>query len=456
MAAAAATTTTGPAGATGPFSWALARLRREPLSPDLPTGDDLPIAQHIEQLCHRLNHQWRDRLLTPLVTIRLFVLQVLHGNTAITHLPHLAGLSFTSGSYTEARQRLPLQLLQCLMHQMAGWVDCATTTTTSSSSSLLLGQRVLLGDGSSASMPDTPPLRQRFGLPTHQRLGIGYPVARIMGLLDLATGLFIELLALPLFTHDLPNLIKLHRCLRPGDVLLGDRAFCSFAHFCLLNAGGCFGCFRLHQARKVPALGGGIQRWLKPKVPPPWMSVEQYESLPPLLDVRLVHYTIINRGYRTREVWLATTLLDEQQWPDERLINLYGRRWTIETCFAHLKTTLRMDVLKCKTVDGVLKELAVYLIVYNLIRLLMLKAAATTTQPAVAIDRLSFIDTARALAAMLLGLSSGRQKLLINPRRPGRHEPRMIRRRPTQYDLLTQPRAAYREPAAASMRRRKR
>src|SRR2546421_13103681 len=93
----------------------LARLGREPLSPDL------PIAQRVDQLCQQLGHHWRDRLLTPLVTIRLFILQVLHGNTSITHLRHFAGFSFGSGSYTEARQRLPLQLLCCLLREMTAW-----------------------------------------------------------------------------------------------------------------------------------------------------------------------------------------------------------------------------------------------------------------------------------------------------------------------------------------------
>jgi hypothetical protein len=411
---------------------ALARLRREPLLPDL------PIANRVDQLCRQLGHRWRDRLLTPLVTIRLFILQVLHGNTSITHLRHLAGFDFSSGSYSEARQRLPLQLLRCLLREMTAWADC----TAHASLPPLLGQRVLVGDGSSASMPDTPPLRRRFGLPPGQKAGIGYPMARVMGLLDAATGLFVELLALPLFTHDLRGMIDLHRCLRPGDILLGDRAFCSFAHFCLLNARGVFGCFRLHQRRKD--LRPGTQRWRKPVERPKWISAAQYALLPAWIEVRLVHYSIAQRGYRTRHVWIATTLLDARCWSDEQIAHLYGQRWPIETCFNHLKTTLKMDVLKCQTVDGVLKELAVYLMVYNLVRLAMLKAAQ---RQQVAVARVSFIDAARCLAGCILGLPCLR-KLLINPSRPGRHEPRVIRRRKKEYDLMTKPRAAYRQSSA--------
>jgi hypothetical protein len=411
----------------------LARVRKDGL-------DNLPLAPLVEQLCGELGHRWRDRLLTPIVTVRLFVLQVLHGNTAITHLRHLSGLAFSPGSYCEARERLPLQLLQGLLRRMNGWADGVATAGLPP----LLGSRVLVVDGSSGSMPDEPDLRERFGLPSGQRVGVGYPMARIMGLLDAATGLFKELLALPLFTHDMRGAAALHPCLRHGDVLLGDRAFCSFAHFALLNARGVAGCFRLHQRRKAGS--SGVQRWKKPSKPPAWMTAEQYALLPATVAVRLVRYAVEVPGCRTTHVTIATTLLDERAWPDDRIAALYGQRWPIETCFNHLKTTLKMDVLKCHTVDGVLKELAVYLIVYNLVRLVMLKAAQ---QQGVAIDRVSFADAARALAAWAVGLVPV-TPLVVNPRRPGRHCPRVVRRRRKEYDLMTKPRAEYRQPSVGA------
>ena len=406
----------------------LARVRRGGL-------DDLPLAPLVEQLCGEVGHRWRDRLLTPVVTLRLFVLQVLHGNTAISHLRHLSGLAFSPGSYCEARDRLPLQLLQSLLRRMGEWADGVAAAGLPP----LLGVRVLVVDGSSASMPDAPGPRERFGLPSGQRVGIGYPMARIMGLLDAATGLFRELLALPLFTHDMRGAAALHPGLRHGDVLLGDRAFCSFAHFALLNARGVAGCFRLHQRRK--ATSSGAQRWKKPPKPPAWMTVGQYARLPATLAVRVVRYAVEVPGCRTTHVTIATTLLDERAWPDDRIAALYGQRWPIETCFNHLKTTLKMDVLKCKSVDGVLKELAAYLIVYNLVRLVMLKAAQ---QQGVAIDRVGFADAARALAAWAVGLAPV-VPLVVNPRRPGRHNPRVVRRRRKKYTLMTKPRADYRQ-----------
>jgi|KBSSwiStaDraftv2_1062776.scaffolds.fasta_scaffold333344_2 Transposase DDE domain. len=402
----------------------LARLRREPFA-------DLPIAQHLDQLCRDAKHVWRDTLLSPLVTLRLFVLQILHGNTAITHLRQLSGVGFAPASYCEARQRFPLGVLDALLGRM---VD--VTRQLAAPLCAAVAQRVLIVDGSSFSMSDTPTLREHFGLPPSTIAGVGYPVAKLMGLLDAASGLFVGMLALPLLVHDMRHVVRLHAVLRTGDILLADRALCSFAHVALLNAAGVFACFRLHQRRKTTRRRGR-ERWRREGKSPVWMTHEQWLTLPQSIDVRIVRYTIHARGRRTRHVALATTLLDERAWPDARLAALYGQRWEIETCFDHLKTTMRMNVLKCQSVQGVLKELAVYLLVYNLVRLAMLRHAhACGVEPA----RVSFIDALRWLCCRMAGLG-GVPALLINPYRPGRRDPRVIRRRLKEYNLMKRPRA---------------
>jgi hypothetical protein len=195
-------------------------------------------------------------------------------------------------------------------------------------------------------MCDTPALLDHFGQPAGQKPGVGYPTAKLMALLDAATGMFIQLLALPLFQHDMRSVIQLHPMLKTGDILLGDRAFCSFAHVMLLQARGVFTCFRLHQRRKSQGRRG-LDRWDKPKQKPSWMSESQFALLPAFVDVRLVSYTVHQRGCRSKRITLATTLMDEQQWPDERVAQLYGQRWEIETCFNHLKTTMRMNPRGC-------------------------------------------------------------------------------------------------------------
>ena len=413
-------------------SQALARLRREPLG-------DCALAARVEQLCREHAHRWRDRLLTPAVTVRLMLLQVLHGNTAITHLRQLCGVGFAAASYCEARARLPLVVWEELVRWVAGRAAGGPGRAGRA------GVRVLVADCSSFSTGDPPQLRAHFGRVRGRgaKDGVGYPVAKLVGLMDAATGMFVRLLAAPLYTHDLRHVPDAHGLLRPGDVLLGDRAYCSFGHFALLNRRGVSGCFRLHQRRKDTR--GGVRRWARGPKAPAWLTAGQWLALPQWLDVRIVSYAVGGRGYRTRRVTIATTLFDESAWPDAKVAELYGHRWRVETCFGHMKTTMGMNVLKCRTVDGVTKELAAYLLVYNLVRLAMLRAAACQGQ---SVWRISFVDALRRLGVRMLGLR-GVERLIETPPRPGRHQPRVIRRRMKEYDLMNKPREAYKTPGNA-------
>jgi len=403
------------------ISYVLARLKRDPIC-------DLPIADRMNQLLDEQQVVWRDRLLTPLVTFRLFLIQILNGNVAIAALRQLSGIDFAPSSYCESRKKLPLQLLQSLLQWMNEWVETSLGLVNK------IGPRILIADGSSHSMSDTPDLRKHFALPPGVTPGVGYPAQKLMGLLDAATGLFVGLLGLPLFQHDMRAMIQLHPMLRAGDILLGDRALCSFAHFALLQARGVFACVRLHQRRKNST--GGADRWHKEKKPPAWMEAAQYAQLPEWLEVRIVRYSVHQKGYRTTSVIVATTLRDEALWPDEKIAELYGHRWLIETCYKHMKTTMHMNVFRCERAQGVQKELAVYLAAYNLVRLTILRAAETIH---VSPHRISFVDAMRWLAARLLGLP-GVGRLIVNPDRTGRTQLRVIRRRRQNYPLLMKPR----------------
>ncbi len=146
------------------------------------------------------------------------------------------------------------------------------------------------------------------------------------------------------------------------------------------------------------------------------------------------------RLYRTRSVTLVTTLLDADAYPLESLAELYGMRWRVELNLRHLKQTMKMDVLKCKTVDGVLKELAVYAMVYNLVRVVMLEAARRQEQD---VERISFVDALRWLTD--LGGDEELPELVVNPDRPGRVEPRVVKRRPKKYMWMTKTRAEWRK-----------
>jgi hypothetical protein len=263
-----------------------------------------------------------------------------------------------------------------------------------------------------------------------------------------------------------------HGELAEGDVLLADRGFCSYAHLALLFQAGMHAVFRLHQRQIVsfrigrmhvppsppfPKLKGAAglprSRWLrwlgrldqqveyfKPDARPEWMSPAAYDALPRSIVVRELRYQIEAAGCRTREVTLVTTLMDADLYTADALARLYGQRWEVETNLRHLKQTLGMDVLRTKSVAGVHKELAMFALVYNLVRLVMLRAAERQDVPP---DRISFVDALRWLRHARTGHSL--RDLELVPRRPGRHEPRVRKRRPKEYDLMNKPRAALRE-----------
>jgi hypothetical protein len=317
-------------------------------------------------------------------------------------------------------------------------------------------------DGSSCSMPDTPELQEEFGQPGNQRPGCGFPVAHLLVLFHAGTGLLREILTSPLRTHDMSQAVQLHPALEAGDIGLGDRAFCSYAHLALLTLRGVFGVFRIHQKMKVEfpaderaaAAGSGrrmarwlrrlgamdqLVEWIKPKKAPDWMTAEEYAALPERQVVRELRYPVGQRGFRTRWVTLVTTLLDAERYPLLELAELYRRRWQAEQHLRELKTTLRMDVLHCKTVDGVLKELHAFALVYNLARVVLGAAARRQGQP---IGRLSFVDAVRWLRSAKAGERLA--KLVVNPDRPDRVEPRVVKRRPKEYDRMTLPRAELR------------
>lgn len=423
----------------------------------------------VRKACREAGHQWRDRKLDPVNTLRLFLLQILWGNTACNEVPHLADHDVTGAAYCEARSRLPLEVFQTLLTQATGrMVECVRET------GRWLGHRLFFTDGSTFSMPDTAQLREHFHQPSGQAPGCGFPTAHFLALLHFGSGLFQKVVTASERTHDLSQTPRLHPELESGDVLLGDRAFCSFAHLALLAARGVHAIFRIHQriivdftpgrphvsrtggktakkkglprSRWIKQLGECDQlvEWFKPETCPEWLSAEAYAALPESFQVRELRFRTARPGFRVREVTLAATLLDPELYSAAALAEAYGLRWAIETNFRHLKTTMKMDVLRCQTVAGVLKELAMFLLVYNLVRMTMLEAARRQGVP---VERISFVDALRWLATARPG--DDLPALVVNPRRPGRYEPRAKKRRPKEYDLLNKPRAILREALRA-------
>jgi uncharacterized membrane protein YgcG len=431
--------------------------------------------ESVRRACRDAGHRWRERQFGPVETVHLFVLQVLCFNTAIRHLRHLAGHAVNAAAYCEARMRLPLGVLRSLLRQSAEALGGGSGG--GGGSGRWCGLRVLLVDGSSSIAPDTPASQAAFGQPSNQKAGCGLPVPKILALFDAFTGMVLEALCLPLCSHEQSGVWRLHPMLSAGDLLVGDRGFCSYVHLAMLHARGVAGLFRMHQRQLVDfrpyrksrgqrkGRGGGrgkgkgkmptsrfvrrlgkhdqLVAWARPKQRPGWMRqmAAWFDALPKELTVRELRYRLpAERGRRTRVVTVVTTLLDPGKYPKQKVAELYGLRWSVETHFAELKTTLKMRRVKSQTPDGVRKELAVYCLVYNLVRAVMLRAAARQgTTP----DRISFID---ALRWLLSAAAPGEDvaALVINPRREGRHEPRVVKDLQDTYRKMTLPRAQMR------------
>jgi hypothetical protein len=418
--------------------------------------------------CVAAGHQWRERQLGPVRTLHLFILQVMACNTAISHLRHAAGEVFSAAAFCEARMRLPLAALQTLLRESSAAMrkaaaEAAGKADVGSNVSGWHGLRVFLVDGSSAITPDTPDLQKAFGQPKGQKPGCGFPIPKLLALFDAFTGMVVEMLGFPLYTHEQSKVCMLHPFLKAGDLLVGDRGFCSFVHLAMLHARDVHACFRCHQTQTVNfrprrknrdrstrknktglptsqfvrRLGkhDQIVRWKRPVAAPKWMSAEQWAAMPEWLEVRELRYAMKSNGQRTHVVTIATTLLDEKLYPKDEVAELYNIRWRVETRFSELKTTLKMRKLKAKTEEGVLKELAAYCLVYNMVR--AVTAAAGLIQ-GVEPDRISFIDALR----WLLWTDPGDPipRLIVNPVR-NRHEPRVLKDRHASYDFMTRPRA---------------
>jgi hypothetical protein len=252
----------------------------------------------IRAVCGEVGYTgWRDCMLTPVTMVQLFLLQILHGNTACRHLPHLSGLRFTAAAYCQARAKLPLRVFDRLLERFGRAVQHAALAD-----GRWHGHRTFLVDGSTCSMPDTPALQAAFGQSAEPRPGCGFPVAHLLGLFHAGTGVLLKLVVAPLLTHDLAQVQQVHPMLAPGDVLVADRGLCSYAHLTLLVRAGVHAVLRvgarqivnftpgrpfvkpsvrrtravkgMPRSRWLKSLGVHDQliAWLKPKTCPSWLT----------------------------------------------------------------------------------------------------------------------------------------------------------------------------------------
>jgi len=364
-----------------------------------------------------------------------------------------------SSPYCQARSGLPLDRLQEIHQAVASDAEAGVGTK-----DLWCGHPVRVADATTVTLPDSPLNQEAYPQQASQKPGCGFPLLRMLAFFSLATGMLLCWVTGPWLKSEAALLQSLWEQLRTGDVLLGDRGFCRYAVLAVCSLRDIHGVFRV-QGRKRQDFRRGqrlsrcerLVCWRKPKTPAASLSAEQWAGLPDSLQLRLVRCQLSRAGFRTHQVILVTTLLDSGKYSVADLGMLYRRRWDMELTLRHLKTTLQMEHLSCKTPGNVERELRMHLLVHNLVRRLMLEASRRGGVP---LDRVSFagaLALSRRFGEALLQARTKRKRLQLTdelyrvlaadvvPDRPGRREPRALKRRPKPFALLTKHRSVFRE-----------
>lgn len=387
---------------------------------------------------------------------------------AYAHARHLPLPEDNTAAYCLARQRLPLERLRPLLDHIASLM-----ARRSSDPGRWRGHPVRILDGTTLTADDTPANQRSFPQPSSQASGCGFPFVRLVACFCLASGALLGWATGTYLQSELSLAWQLLQGLQPGDLLLADRQFSNYHVLARAKEHGAFVLSRLHASRRQDlrqgrALGRGerLVRWRRPAQVAAGFTREQWLALPEFLEVRLVRYQVAVPGSRCHTITLVTTLLDPVAYPADALASLYRRRWQIELGFRHLKCSLGMHHSAARNPAMIERSLVMHLVAYQLTRALMLDAALLWwKQP----DRLSLqgsLDTLRHYAQALFGARSRRARHAlvkqlyfdlandVVPQRPGRREPRALKRRPKAFALLSRHRSLFPEDSAKIRRRR--
>ena len=437
-------------------------------------SDGLPFAnvlseESIAPALNAIEYQWKDRVYSPLVTLWVFLGQVLSADhscrAAVARLiAHRcsrgqSACSAKTSAYCQSRNRLPEKFFSTVACLVGRALDAKAEPKW-----LWKGRRVFMFDGTTVTMPDTPENQEAYPQIPTQRAGLGFPIARIGAITSLASG---AVLSLGFCKYagkgqgEISLLRRLWDTLDPGDILLTDSLMSNWPGMTQLKQRGIESVNRLNKAlrkadfRRGKRLGkeDHIVRWLKPSS---IRSVDRqtYNSLPEYLTVRETRIHIDQPGFRSKSIVIVTTLLDPVQTTKEDLAFLYRARWSNELDIRNIKVSLKMDVLRCKTPELVRKEVWTHILAYNLIRTIMAQAA---TKHDIEPRTISFKGTMQTLEAFqpliaLRGQRDAQFRLQLYDQilhavaahrvanRPDRFEPRKRKRRYKWYEFLNKPR----------------
>jgi hypothetical protein len=403
----------------------------------------------------------RERLFPPTETLSMFLAQAMKpdrscqgivDDAAVKRLIHgLPQCSTNTGAYCKARQRLPLETVTGMVRHTGRLIAAEGSDTW-----LWRGRRVRLVDGTTVTLPDTRANQAAYPQQSGQKPGLGFPICRIVGVICLSSGAVLDA-AMGDYKGKGSGEQALLRTLLgifgPGDVMLGDAFYATYFLLAELQLRGVDALFEQHGSRKRSTdfrlgkkLGSKdhLITLTKPKLRPQWMAPEQYESAPDTLTIRELAV-----GGKT----LVTTMTCPNTTPKSALKDLYKHRWQVELDIRNIKTTLGMETLSCKTPEMGEKEMWVYLLAYNLIRLVMARSALVADVLPRSLSFKHSLQLWLAWSGASMRADDGNNIIQLLAlvaeqsvgNRPGRIEPRAIKRRPKPYPLLTKTRVLARE-----------
>ncbi len=437
--------------------------------PDLPFTDVLS-EQAIEKAFDDEDATFaedEDVVFTPAVTLWAFLSQVLFKDehrSCVAAVARVAVLlvalergpcSTNTGAYCRARGKLSEKVIRQLTIDIGEGCEDKLNDQW-----LWHGRHVYLVDGTTVSMPDTPENQAVYPQNTQQKEGLGFPIARVVVAMSLASGMLTGMAMGPYAGKETgePALLRsLLGCFKRGDIVLADRYYCSYFMIALLQELGIDLVARLHQRRPVDFRRGRrlskddqVVTWDRPPRPK-WMDERTYDRMPPSIEVRAIRVHVGQPGFRVDSFVAVTTLTDAKRYTKDEIAALYNCRWLAELDLRAIKITMGMDILRCKTPEMVRKEMWTCLLAYNLIRRAMLQSAGkagvsprslsfTAAMQSIAASWLVAVLSDDTLSALLIDAALANLAVHIVGNRPGRVEPRAVKRRPKEHALLTKPR----------------
>lgn len=366
--------------------------------------------------------------------------------------------SSSTSAYVQARKRLEIEELRDLLYQGAGAMELTREKEHANE------RPWIAVDGTGLSMPDTPTNQAEWPQPTNQKKDLGFPVLKAVATFSLDSGAILDAEIGNLYDHEMSLLRKMYDGFSKGDILLGDRGFCGWQNMVELKELGVDSVMRLHAMRKIVTpkqaetrLGSGDL--LIKQRRPFWqaktgISKGEWNTFPEELMLRQITFKVEVPGCRTQVVHLVTTLLDPEEYPKEKLMEMYLRRWRIEVVFKDIKCSMGWELLRCKSPEMVRREFLMMLIGYNAIRFLQQKASISRDVPLERISFKSALQIVRIWEKRFRNptepLAWLRERVMCQiagvqvPERPDRAEPRARKRRFKKTRLMTEPRAKLR------------